>query len=125
MTKIVIVLTDGANNSSYSSSLNGSDDSYYSGVGYQFQHLISQNSGSFTNPSSAMNDREAKICTNMKADNIVIYAVPLEVTDATAKTLLQNCASSSDKYLDVSSSSQLSATFTSIAGSIGNLRIAQ
>jgi hypothetical protein len=60
----------------------------------------------------------------MKAAGIVIYAVPLEVTDSTAKSLLQGCASSSDKYLNVSSSSQLSTTFNNIAGSIGNLRIA-
>ena len=123
VTKIVIILTDGANNSS--KGVNGSDNSYYSGVGYLWQHLISTNGGSFADADVSMNDREAKICANMKAKGIVIFAVPLEVTDTTAKTLLQNCASSTANYLNVTSSSDLADAFDTIAGSIGNIRIAQ
>lgn len=123
VTKIVIVLTDGANHSV--TAYNNQDNSYYSGVGYQWQHLISTNAGSFSDPGLSMNDREAKICANMKAQGIVIYAVPVEVTDATAQSLLQGCASSSSNYINVTASSQLQAAFTNIAGSIGHLRISQ
>ena len=123
VTKIVIVLTDGANHSS--TGVNNQNNSYYSGVGYQWQHLISTNTGSFTDPGLSMNDREAKICANMKAQGIVIYAVPVEVTDSTAQSLLQGCASSASNYINVTASSQLQAAFTNIAGSIGHLRISQ
>ena len=122
ITKIVIVLTDGANHSS--TNLNQNDDSYYSGVGYDWQHLISTNAKAFDDPGLSMNDREAKICANMKAQKIVIYAVPVEVTDTTAMSLLSGCATDSAHYLNVTSSSDLAAAFASIAGSIGNLRIA-
>ena len=61
----------------------------------------------------------------MKAQNIVIYTVPVEVTDTGIKSLLQNCASSAANYIDVASSSQLQAAFTNIAGSISAIRIAQ
>jgi hypothetical protein len=102
---------------------NHQNGSYYSGVGYSWQHLISTDGKSFSDPGLSMNDREAKICANMKAKGIVIYAVPLEVDDKTAKSLLQGCATDADHYLDVSNASDLSAAFTSIAGSIGQLRI--
>jgi len=119
--KIVVLVTDGQN--TYTTGYNGGDNSFYTGIGYEWQNRISTATGSFTDPVTALNDRLATICTNMKAQNIVIYTVPVEVTDPTIQTLLQNCASSSSNYINVTSSSQLAAAFTNIAGSIGHLRI--
>ena len=121
--KIVVLVTDGQN--TYGTGLNGNDNSVYTALGYVWQNRISTNGGDYTNPASALNDRLAQVCTNMKAQNIVIYTVPVEVTDTNIKTLLQNCASSTSNYIDVSSSSQLQAAFTNIAGSISAIRISQ
>ncbi len=120
--KIVVLVTDGQN--TYTTGYNGGDNSFYTGIGYEWQNRISDNTGSFTNPVGALNDRLATICTNMKAQNIVIYTVPVEVTDPTIQSLLQNCASAPANYINVTASSQLAAAFTNIAGSIGHLRIA-
>jgi len=120
--KIVVLVTDGQN--TYTTGYNGGDNSFYTGIGYEWQNRISDNTGSFTNPVGALNDRLATICTNMKAQNIVIYTVPVEVTDPTIQSLLQNCASLPGNYINVTASSQLAAAFTNIAGSIGHLRIA-
>ena len=120
--KIAVLVTDGQN--TYSTGVNGNNNSVYTALGYVWQNRISDNSGDFSNPAAALNDRLTKLCTNMKAAGVVVYTVPVEVTDATIKNLLQNCASSSDKYIDVSSSSGLQAAFTNIAGSISSLRIA-
>jgi Flp pilus assembly protein TadG len=135
--KIVVLVTDGQN--TYTTGYNNktcvnsggyyncgtTDNSFYSALGYVWQNRISTNAGDFSNPAAALDDRLAKICSNMKAQNIVIYAVPVEVTDPNIKTLLSNCASSADKYIDVASSSQLAAAFNNIAGSISALRISQ
>jgi hypothetical protein len=42
-----------------------------------------------------------------------------------SKAVLQGCASTLDKYYDVTDSAQLAAVFDAIAGSIQNLRIAK
>jgi Flp pilus assembly protein TadG len=121
--KIVVLVTDGQN--TYTTGYNGGDNSFYTGIGYEWQNRISTATGSFTDPVTALNDRLATICTNMKAQNIIIYTVPVEVTDPTIQSLLQTCASSSSNYINVTSSSQLQAAFSNIAGQIGQLRIAK
>ncbi len=121
--KIAVLVTDGQN--TYGTGVNGNNNSVYTALGYVWQNRISTNGGDFSDPASALNDRLAKVCSNMKAAGIIIYTVPVEVTDTNIKSLLQTCASSSDKYIDVSSSSQLSAAFANIAGSISAIRISQ
>lgn len=120
--KIAVLVTDGQN--TYGTGLNGNNNSVYTALGYVWQNRISTDTGDFSNPAAALDDRLKKVCSNMKAAGIIIYTVPVEVTDTNIKSLLQNCASSSDKYIDVSSSSQLQSAFTNIAGSISALRIA-
>lgn len=121
--KIVVLVTDGQN--TYGTGTNGNNNSVYTALGYVWQNRISTNSGDFSNPAAALNDRLATVCANMKAAGIIIYTAPVEVTDTNIKSLLQTCASSPDKYIDVASSSQLQAAFNNIAGSISSLRIAQ
>lgn len=120
-TKIAVLVTDGQN--TYGAS-NNPNASYYTALGYGWQKRISS-TGTAAGTDSALDTRLATLCSNMKAAGVVIYTVPLEVTDTSIKALLQNCASSSDKYLDVSSSSGLSAAFGNIAGSISALRLSK
>jgi len=54
----------------------------------------------------------------------VIYTVRVEVTTGIS-TVLSNCASGSDKFIDVKDSSKLTEVFKNIGGSIQKLRLAQ
>lgn len=125
--KIVVLVTDGNNtySSGYNNQVIATDNSLYTSLGYVWQKRIATDAGSYTTPALALNDRMARVCTNMKSSGVVIYTVPLEVTDPTVKSLLQNCATDSSKYIDVSNSSGLQAAFNNIAGSISALRISK
>jgi Flp pilus assembly protein TadG len=119
--KIIILMTDGDNTNTNPSSYNG-NASYYEGLGYIWQNLLGITSGSDSTRTSKMNDRFTALCTNVKNQGITIYTVGVQVS-ASSKTLLQGCATSSDKYYDVTAASDLNAAFAAIAGSINALRI--
>jgi Flp pilus assembly protein TadG len=123
--KVVILMTDGENTMTNPGSSNA-NGSYYSGLGYIWQNIMQglTSSSSSTARQNAMDARLALLCTNMKAKNIIIYTVRVEVTSGTS-TVLQNCASGPDKFYDVQDVSQLGVAFDSIAGSIDNLRISK
>ena len=72
----------------------------------------------------AIDSREALVCTNMKAKGIIIYTIGVGVSDH-SRSGLSACASSPDKYFDVTDSAQLSSVFSTIAGQINNLRISK
>ncbi|MET0274235.1 MAG: hypothetical protein ABW360_14705, partial [Phenylobacterium sp.] len=119
--KIVILMTDGENTLFDS---NNTNDSYYGGLGYVWQGMLSgiTGSSSTTQRTTAMNNRLTQLCTNMKARKIEIYTVRVEVTSGSS-TLLQGCASAPDKFFDVANVNQLGSAFDAIAAAITNLRI--
>ena len=123
--KVVILMTDGENTMTNPGSSNA-NRSYYSGLGYIWQTIMQglTTSSSAAARQSAMDARLTQLCTNMKAKDIVIYTVRVEVSSGSS-TVLQNCASDADKFYDVQNVSQLSAAFDAIAGSIDNLRISR
>lgn len=159
--KIAVLVTDGANtyttggvnqycNSYYPTGLiknttdscgtsPGGDMSVATGYGYVWQLRIAQNGASNTdvgtgdasNPALSMNDRLVKLCRNMQAKGVILYTVPLRVTDANTKAMLQGCASPDNvgpqgtKYLEAQSGAQLQQVFANIAGQISALRLAQ
>jgi Flp pilus assembly protein TadG len=119
--KIVILMTDGENTFYDSENAN---DSAYSGLGYIWQQVLGLGgSSTLAERTAAMNARLNALCTNMKARNIEIYTIGLEV-QASSRTLLRNCASSPEKSFDVTSSG-LGGAFDAIAGAIANLRISK
>jgi Flp pilus assembly protein TadG len=79
-----------------------------------------KHSGSDT---AASNDLLAEVCTNAKAEGILIFSVAFDVTDTTIKDLLQNCATTPDNYYDASSGSELQTAFSDIANSLLSLRL--
>ena len=97
--KVLIVLTDGTNTESWKNSNNTKVTS-----------------------STAIDDRTALACTNIKNANIKVYTV--RVIDGNA-SLLQSCATSATMFFDVQNASQLNAVFTAIAQNLANLRIAK
>jgi Flp pilus assembly protein TadG len=128
--KVIIMMTDGANTFTTRNDGTGSGNnngSFYSGAGYVWQQLVSAvpgltSSSSDSTRSAAMDARMAQLCTNIKAKNIYIYTIRVEVTSGSS-ALLQNCATTADDFYDVTNVANLNAAFNAIAGSIANLRI--
>ena len=123
VTKIVILMTDGDNvNSEY----DNPNDSTYSGLSYIGNGLLGSNVGTGSSASqrtTAMNNRLATLCSNMKAQGIVIYTVRVEVSGGSS-SLLSNCASKAENFYDVQNVADLGDAFEQIAGQISRLRIA-
>lgn len=124
--KIMILMTDGENVLSSTSSPNAST---YNAQGYIWQNRLGITSGSDSQRRTALDNRldhptagREDLCGNMKAQGIIIYTVAVQV-DSAAQTLMQRCATSSDHYFNVTSASAIGAAFDRIAGSIENLRI--
>ncbi|MDO8411467.1 MAG: TadE/TadG family protein [Phenylobacterium sp.] len=117
--KIIILMTDGDN---VASTGNYDNDSQYSGIGYIWQNLLGITSGSSSARTNAMNGRLKLLCENIKAKDIVLYTVRVEVKTGSSE-LLKTCATDSEKFFDVQNVSQLGAAFDAIAGSIDNLRL--
>jgi hypothetical protein len=120
--KIVILMTDGENTMNDPSKSGEPNGSFYHGYGYIWQKLLGITSGSTTVRHDKIDDRLELLCTNMKNKGIVIYTVRVEVTTGTSD-LLKGCATTPDKFFDVTDVSKLSDAFDAIAHSIHNLRI--
>jgi Flp pilus assembly protein TadG len=65
------------------------------------------------------------LCTKIKQDNIDLYAIAFEVTDASTKQMLQECSSGGGYFFDASDSTQLIKAFEAIAVGVSNLRISK
>jgi Flp pilus assembly protein TadG len=81
-------------------------------------------SGNGSQQSSDVDARMAQVCSNAKADGIVIYAVYVDINGAQGNSsVLRSCATDTSKYYDLTSSSQIQQAFTDIAQQITNLRV--
>ncbi len=96
----IILLTDGLN----------TQDRWY-GNGYSV--------------SSQVDARQQILCNAIKAADITIYTVQVNTGGDPTSTLLQNCASSSDKFFLLTSSDQIVTTFQQIGTELSDLRISQ
>jgi Flp pilus assembly protein TadG len=128
VSKVIVLLTDGDNVMGETSNPN---DSTYSGYGYIWQKRLKNASNVALDVGAtgddrrdAMDSRQTKTCAAARAKGVIIYSIGVGVSTH-SKTVLQGCASTSDKYYDVTDSAQLAAVFDAIAGSIQNLRIAK
>lgn len=82
--------------------------------------------GDGSNQDSGTDARMSQICTNVKAAGITVYAVFVDLNGTQGNsTVLQNCASDASKYFDLTSSSEIVATFNQIGTQITQLRIAK
>ncbi len=119
LTKVVVLMTDGQNQNTSNSNNNAS---FYSGSGYIWQNRLGITSGTNAARQTALDNKLATLCTNMKAQNIVLYTVRVEVQDQNY-AVLQNCATKPSQFYDVQDANELDTVFKAIAGAIQNLRI--
>jgi len=99
-TRYIIILSDGLN----------TQDRWY---------------GNGSSQSTSVDNRMNAVCTNAKADGIIVYALFVDIGGTQGNsTVLQNCASDPSKYWDLTSASQINAAFAAIGQQITNLRVA-
>jgi len=104
-TQVIVLLTDGLN----------TQDRWY-GDGYSTS----------TQVDSRMYDSSGNgTCANIKATGIIIYTVQVNTDGSPTSTLLQNCASSSDKFFLLTSSDQIITTFNTIGTNLTKLYVAK
>ncbi len=78
----------------------------------------------YTNASS-IDARQKITCDNVKAAKITLYTVQVNTSGDPTSSLLQNCASSSDKFFLLTSSNAIITTFNQIGTALSNLRVAK
>ncbi len=64
-------------------------------------------------------------CANIKGAGVTLYTIQVNTAGDPTSTLLQNCASSSDKFFLLTSANQIVTTFNTIGTNLTKLRIAQ
>jgi Flp pilus assembly protein TadG len=94
--KVIILLTDGLN----------TQDRWY-------------------NDQSLIDARQEKTCDNIKAAGITLYTIQVNTSGDPTSTLLQNCASSSDKFFLLTSANQIVTTFNAIGTDLSKVRVAK
>jgi hypothetical protein len=107
------------------------NDGSYAATGYIWQGRVLKPDGtplqqgaSNSARTAALDSRLALLCNNMKAKDIEIYTVRVEVRSGDS-SLLQNCATARDYYYDVQDSNALTVVFQSIAGQIAALHLSR
>lgn len=138
VTKIIILMTDGANSWSDNPYTNYNQTLFFS-MGY-FKNAdgtspngrlpaSSQNLTSTTQARTALDTLTQQACTNAKGTGVSIYTVgfsiPSDPIDSQGLALLNGCASSQSQAFVASTSDALIAAFDKIAKSIGTLRLTQ
>jgi Flp pilus assembly protein TadG len=93
-TQVIILLTDGLN----------TEDRWYSNA-------------------SSINTRQKKTCDNIKAAGITVYTVQVNTGNDPTSTLLQSCATDSNKFFLLTSANEIVTTFNQIGTALSNLRL--
>jgi Flp pilus assembly protein TadG len=74
---------------------------------------------------ASINARQAMTCANVKAAGITVYTIQVNTDGDPTSALLQNCATTSDKFFLVTSSSGIGTIFNQIGSNLSQLRIAK
>ena len=75
--------------------------------------------------AASIDGRQATTCVNAKAADITIYTIQVNTDGDPTSSLLQNCASSSDKFFLLTSSTEMVSVFNQIGTALSNLRVAK
>lgn len=69
--------------------------------------------------------RLRNICTNMKHEGVIVYAITFHTTNMGVRNLMRGCATSDDHYFHASGNDSIGQVFRQIADSLMNLRISK
>ncbi|HEY4635259.1 MAG TPA: pilus assembly protein TadG, partial [Rhodospirillales bacterium] len=73
--------------------------------------------------ATEMDSRLSAICTNMKAEGIVVYTIMFDLSSASLEALFQACATDTSKYYNSPTTAELERSFRAIAAELKKLRI--
>lgn len=94
--------------------------------GFNTQDRWYSNGVDHSTGTNSVDDRMSQICSNVNAAHITVYTVFVDLAGTQgSSTVLQNCASDSSKYFDLTTSGSIVTTFNQIATEITQLRVAQ
>lgn len=81
--------------------------------------------GDYSSQAETISDNAVSICTNMKAEGIIVYSVGFALGgNELATSTLRNCATSEGHFYDTTTGDELRQAFRDIALKISTLRIA-
>lgn len=79
----------------------------------------------WTTNAAAIDDRERLLCAAIKAAGITLYTIQVNTDGDPTSTLLQQCASTPDKFFLLTSANQIVTTFSAIGTALSQLRLAK
>ncbi len=71
------------------------------------------------------NDLTEELCTNIDAEDIIIYTIAFEVTDSVIRGILENCATTPSHYFKADNAQDLVDAFEDIATSLRNITLSK
>jgi Flp pilus assembly protein TadG len=98
---------------------------------YQYQQIIILLSDGLNTQDrwytdqSSIDARQQLTCNNLKSSGITLYTIQVNTGGDPTSTLLQNCASTSDKFYLLTQADQITATFNAIGTNLTKLRVAK
>lgn len=125
--KVMILMTDGAN--TYYTSSNMNKAAYYYPFGYLWNvqndatRLGTSSLYSASDVEEQMDTLTVQSCQAAKNAGIEVYAIGLSPPNTSTRTMLTNCASGSDHAYFPTDSSQLNSVFEEIALKLADLRL--
>jgi hypothetical protein len=105
--EFVILMSDGLN----------TEDRWY-GNGYSVSTDVDQRMYNASASGSGT-------CANIKATGVTIYSIQVNTGGDPTSTIMQNCASSADKFFEVKVAGDLGTVFTAIGTNLTQLRVAK
>ncbi len=120
ITKAMVLLTDGEN--TFDNQSNHNKSTY---TAYGFLGEARLGSSSYWTAVSAQDALLATACNNVKAAGVVTYSFAYNVSSATQRNLIKNCATSPEKYFDPPTNAALVASFQQIADELRKLHLSK
>lgn len=116
--KVVVLMTDGAFNTTYCKGVISQDSGSGSGSASDHINCNAPNGDAFSQAQS--------LCANMKAAGVIIYTVGFDVSsDPSAQAIMQQCATDADHVYLPSTGAALKDAFHAIGEDISRLRISR
>ena len=116
--KVVVLMTDGAFNTTYCKGVISQDSGSGSGSSSDHINCNAPNGDAFSQAQA--------LCANMKAQGVIIYTVGFDVgSDVAAQNIVQACATDADHVYMPSTGASLKAAFHAIGEDISRLRISR
>lgn len=116
--KVVVLMTDGEFNTTYCKGVISKDSTSGSGSGSDHINCNAANGNAFAQAKA--------LCDAMKAKGVVVYTVGFDLGgNASAETIMEECATSADHVYLPDSGSELKVAFKEIAQDINSLRLSR